>query len=74
MSLNLKYGRYGVAFYTWERGSNLLLGMEVGRTLPYSGLTPCLTGTVPRWVPVTLLKVNKLREDPLMSTWCGDTP
>ena len=32
MSLNLKYGRYGGDLYTWERGSNILLRMEVGGT------------------------------------------
>ena len=54
MSLNLKYGRYGSDLYTWERGSNLLLRMEVGRTLTYSGFTAWLIGTVPVLVPVTL--------------------
>ena len=30
MSLKLKYGRYVSDSYTWERGSNILLRMEVG--------------------------------------------
>ena len=34
---------------------------------------PPLIGTVPRWVPVTLLKVDKLREDLLTPNLCGYT-
>ena len=32
MPLNLKYGRYGGDSYTWERGSNILLRIEVRGT------------------------------------------
>ena len=32
MSLNLKYERYGGDLYTWGRGSNILLRMDVRGT------------------------------------------
>ena len=33
MFLNLKYGRYSGDSYLLERGSNIVLRMEVGRTV-----------------------------------------